>query len=207
MGFKVCDRVPRSPQLTYSIVALCNHLSRSLVRKVRLMQEDGLVSTLSAKSWQVKSPTWAPRAASASSSSIEILRGARTWPTLGPRCPRPAGLHFLALLSAVQHLLGDSRFPSMSQKLVVQQNSVSSGNPGLILVRSFARGLLAGLAKEEALGLVLGHVGWIVLRERTSSPPAAGLQPEDRTALCFSAVAKVTTKKTCPAERRHPVVS
>ncbi|XP_070809637.1 death-associated protein kinase 2 isoform X2 [Pituophis catenifer annectens] len=27
-------------KLTYSIVALCNHLSRSLVRKVRLMQED-----------------------------------------------------------------------------------------------------------------------------------------------------------------------
>uniref|UniRef100_A0A670ZIS7 Death associated protein kinase 2 n=1 Tax=Pseudonaja textilis TaxID=8673 RepID=A0A670ZIS7_PSETE len=46
-------------KLTYSIVALCNHLSRSLVRKVRLMQEDSLVSRLSAKSWQVKSPTWA----------------------------------------------------------------------------------------------------------------------------------------------------
>uniref|UniRef100_A0A8C7E673 Death-associated protein kinase 2 n=1 Tax=Naja naja TaxID=35670 RepID=A0A8C7E673_NAJNA len=29
-------------KLTYSIVALCNHLSRSLVRKVRLMQEDSL---------------------------------------------------------------------------------------------------------------------------------------------------------------------
>ncbi|KAM6426518.1 death-associated protein kinase 2 isoform 4-T4 [Liasis olivaceus] len=29
-------------KLTYSIVALCNHLSRSLVRKVRLMQEESL---------------------------------------------------------------------------------------------------------------------------------------------------------------------
>ncbi|KAF7241615.1 Death-associated protein kinase 2 [Varanus komodoensis] len=29
-------------KLTYSIVALCNHLSRSLVRKVHLLQEESL---------------------------------------------------------------------------------------------------------------------------------------------------------------------
>lgn len=47
MASRVCVDVtvaPLSPQLAHSIVTLCNHLSRSLLRKAHLMPEEALVS-------------------------------------------------------------------------------------------------------------------------------------------------------------------
>lgn len=211
--------MPLSPQLTFSIVALCNHLSRSLVRKVRLRQEDSLVSTLRAKIWQVKSPAWAQSAGNAASSSsscsfsIGTLRVARIWPTLGPawgpRCPRPAGLQFLVLLSAIQHPLGGPSFPSMLQKLAVQdcpaakpcQQRQPRFDPG-----EFCLGApyWCGQGKDPqagpcARGLGLSSKRGPLLHRQQISSLKSKL-------LCFSAVAKVT-RKTCPAERQHPIVS
>ncbi|XP_062998769.1 death-associated protein kinase 2 isoform X2 [Elgaria multicarinata webbii] len=48
-------------KLTYSIVALCNHLSRSLVRKVRLMQEESLRNCESDHEEDLLSQPAAPR--------------------------------------------------------------------------------------------------------------------------------------------------